>query len=136
MRSRLEFGIFRKPFWVLQRSWHFFFLFVFAFLVVSASVFANHTAYMSSCVRPSGLEAFNTQLVWFAPKGIQDEDKHVVYREPHQLRTIFRSNKDSKIVSRALSYKLTPPTLQVTSHIQRGFCRGRQLSLNLVDLDA
>ena len=31
---------------------------------------------------------------------------------------------------------LTPPTLAVTPAIQRGFCRGRQLSLNVVDLDS
>ena len=74
------------------------------------------------------------QVVWFAPKGVQDGDKYAVYREPSQLRTIFGSNTDSKIVSSALAFKLTPPTLVLTPACQRGFCRGRQLSLNTVDL--
>ena len=103
---------------------------------LSASVFSNHTRYFSRCVQPEGLSDFNMQVVWFAPKGVQDGDKYAVYREPSQLRTIFGSNTDSKIVSSALAFKLTPPTLVLTPACQRGFCRGRQLSLNTVDLDS
>ena len=89
-----------------------------------------------SCQKPGDLEAFNRQLVWFAPKGVRDDDKKAVYRGPSQLRTIFGSNCDSKIVSGTIANKLTPATLAITPDIQRGFCRGRQLAMNVVDLDA
>ena len=103
---------------------------------LSAQIFSLHTKYMSTNVQPEGLSVFNEQLIWFAPKGISAEDDFAVYREPSQLRTIFGSNTDSKIIAGAVASALTPATLAVTPTIQRGFCRGRQLSLNVVDLDS
>ena len=91
---------------------------------------------MSTNSQPVGLQSFNEPLLWFAPKGVTAEDDFVVYREPSQLRTIFGSNIDCKIVAGAIAAALTPATLAVTPTIQRGFCRGRQLSLNVVDLDS
>ena len=58
-----------------------------------------------------------------------------VIRTPNNLRTPFGSNCDSKLIAGTISYKLVDPTLKVTPQNQRGFCKGRQLSLNTVDLD-
>ena len=63
------------------------------------------------------------------------DDRRAVYRAPDKLRTIFGSNTDSKIFNSAIAYKFSPPTMKVTPGMQRGFCKGRQLSLNIVDLD-
>ena len=68
--------------------------------------------------------------------GVKDEDDVAVYRTPGQLRTIFGSNADSKILATGLADILTEPTLALTLGIQRGSCRGRQLALNVVDLDS
>ena len=77
----------------------------------------------------------NRQLVWLAPKGEVDEDSVAVYRTPDNLRTIFGSNADVKLISAAISDSIVVETLAITPAAQRGFCRGRQLSLNVVDLD-
>ena len=82
------------------------------------------------------MEFFNRQLVRFAPKGEVDEDSVAVLRTPGNLRTIFSGNADSKLISAAISFAITEPTLAITPAAQRGFCRGRQLSLNVVDLDS
>ena len=58
-----------------------------------------------------------------------------MFREASQLR-FFCSNTDSKISSSCVSYKLTSATLALTPFVQRGFCHGRQLALNIVDLDS
>ena len=78
---------------------------------------------------------FNRQLVWFAPKGELAEDSVVVHRTPDNLRTIFGSNADAKLISAGISDSIVEATLELTPAAQRGFCRGRQLSLNVVDLD-
>ena len=85
---------------------------------------------------PPNLRDFNVQKVWFAPKGTQDEDSRAVYREPSQLRTIFGGNTDAKIVAGGVGFKIVSAVLAVTPFMQRGFCHGRQLALNVVDLDA
>ena len=74
-----------------------------AIIPLSAHIFSEHTKYMSSSAQPAGLEIFNQQLMWFAPKGVSAEDDLVVYREPSQLRTIFGSNTDCKIVAGAIA---------------------------------
>ena len=78
---------------------------------------------------------FNRQLVWFAPKGELDDDSIAVLRTPDNLRTIFGSNADAKLISAGVSDAIVDATLAITPAAQRGFCRGRQLSLNVVDLD-
>ena len=65
-----------------------------------------------------------------APKQAIAEDSTAVIRSPSNLRTIFGSNADSKIISGAVA-----TTLKVTPSSQRGFCRRRQLSVNIVDVD-
>ena len=83
----------------------------------------------------SDLALFNQQLVWFAPKGEVDEDSVAVLRAPENLRTIFGSNADSKLISGGISFAITDAAIAITPAAQRGFCKGRQLSLNVVDLD-
>jgi len=80
-------------------------------------------------------EKLNKQLVWFAPKGELDDDSVAVLRTPDNLRTIFGSNADAKLISAGVSDSIVDATLELTPAAQRGFCRGRQLSLNVVDLD-
>ena len=78
----------------------------------------------------------NEQLIWFAPKGQYADDGTKCVRHPANLRTIFGSNTDSKIIAGTNWNILTPGMLKVTPAEQRGFCHGRQLALNIVDLDA
>ena len=47
----------------------------------------------------------------------------------------FGSNADAKLISTGVSDSIVDATLDFTPAAQRGFCRGRQLSLNVVDLD-
>ena len=70
------------------------------------------------------LEILNTQLVWFAPKGVLDDHHKAVFRAPNQLRTIFGSNTDSKMFNATIAYKFTPPTLKVTPDLQGVFVVG------------
>ena len=76
-----------------------------------------------------------TKKVWFEAKGNKAEDKTMVIRKPPNLRAIFDGNCDNKISSGGLAYSLTPATLALTPECQRGFCKNRQLGLNIVDLD-
>ena len=103
---------------------------------LSAKIFENTTKYFSSDDSLPGFETFNKQFVWFAPKGELDEDSIAVLRTPGNLRTIFGSNTDSKYIAAGLSDAIADPTFAITPSAQRGFCRGRQLSLNVVDLDS
>ena len=86
--------------------------------------------------KPPFLEQFNKQIVWFAPKGTHSDDQKQVIRTPDKLRTIFGSNSDSKTVSGTIGCRIQAATLEVTPACQRGFCYGRQLGLNTVDLEA
>ena len=81
------------------------------------------------------LEELNTQKGWFAPKGVVAEDKTACIRTPDKFRTIFGSNCDSKLLSGTIAYAILAAVLHLTPQNQRGFCKGRQLSLNSVDLD-
>jgi hypothetical protein len=81
------------------------------------------------------LKLFNMQLVWFAPKGECEHDKVAVVRTPGNLRTIFGSNCDNELVASCVGCAILPATLSVTPQAHRVFCKGRQLSLNSVDLD-
>ena len=96
-----------------------------------------HATFRQLCSSNSllDLEEFNRTLVWFAPKGNEPGETIEAIRNPGNLRTIFGGNSDSKLISGTLAHKLTSPTLTLTPFIQRGFCRGRQLALNVVDLD-
>ena len=79
---------------------------------------------------------FNLQNVCFAPKGSEAEDRVLPTRSPGNLRTVFLSNVDNKIVAAATNSVLIEPCLQVTPSIQRGFAPGRQFTVNIVVLDA
>ena len=103
---------------------------------LSAKILHNSMSDLQLDDPQSDLASFNSQLVWMAPKGASAEDGKVVLRTPNNLRTIFGSNADSKIISGATAYELVEPTLCVTPSSQRGFCRGRQLGVNIVDIDA
>ena len=81
-------------------------------------------------------EFLSRQLVWFTPKGEVFEDSVAVLRTPGNLRIIFGGNADSNFISGVISFAITDPALAITPAAQRGFCRGRQLSLNVVDLDS
>ena len=48
----------------------------------------------------------------------------------------MQKNFDSKLISGCIGHVITPATLAITPVCQRGFCRGRQFALNVVDLDA
>ena len=69
-------------------------------------------------------------------EGVVDEDSVAVLRTPGNLRIIFGGNADTKLISGAISFAITDPALATTPTAQRGLCRGRQLSLNVVDLDS
>ena len=76
------------------------------------------------------------QFVWCPPKGELQEDATALVRTAGNIRTVFGGNADSKLIAAGIADAITSPTLDITPPNQRGFCRGRQLSLNVVDIDA
>ncbi len=87
---------------------------------------------------PSELEFltdFNGQNVAFAPKGVEASDKIEPVRAPPNLRTLFLSNTDNKSFAGAINIKIIEPVLEISPACQRGFCPGRQFTLNIVVLD-
>ena len=102
---------------------------------LSVAVLYNSFGDLASGSPSTDLTASKTQLDRFAPKVASGDDRVAVIRTPNDLRTIFGSKCDSKFTSGTILHKLVNPTLQVTPQNQRGFCKGRQLSLNTVDLD-
>ena len=101
----------------------------------SAGIFGESLGVWSKGSRPPHLQESNKQKVWFLPKGECEDDKVAVTRTPGNLRTVFGSNTDVKHIASCVAEAILPATLKVTPFSQRGFCRGRQLSLNIVDLD-
>ena len=81
------------------------------------------------------LTDFNGQNDAFAPKGQEACDKVEPVRASPNLRTIFLTNTDNKTVAGAINYKIIEPVLRITPACQRGFCPGRQFTLNIVVLD-
>ena len=113
-----------------------------ACLDTSAQVLENTTELFGREVEAGHAKAdcydfitFNRQVVWLAPKGEVDEDSAAVLRTPDNFHTIFGSNADAKLISAGVSDVIVDATLAITPAAQRGFRRGRQLSLNVVDLD-
>ena len=103
--------------------------------IYSARVMRNTTLDLSLETPATNLRKFNQQLVWFSPKAASDDTGSAVTRTASSVRTIFGGNSDCKVIAGAVSHQLVPATLALTPWIQRGFCRGRQLSLNNVDID-
>ena len=75
------------------------------------------------------------QYVWVLPKGELEGDSVALIRTAGMVRTVFGSNADSKLIASGVADAITTPTLAITPANQRGFCRGRQLSSNVVDVD-
>ena len=67
--------------------------------VTSAKVMAATTEDLKRGRPKSDLMSLNKQLVWFAPKGSSEQDHTALIRSPNNLRTIFGSNSDSKIIA-------------------------------------
>ena len=101
---------------------------------LSGDILYNASTDLQSENPATDLSEMNKQLVWLAPEGASDEDLIAIIRTPNNLRTIFGSNCDSKFISSFVAQALFEPTLNATPESQRGFCRGRQLSSNIVDL--
>ena len=97
---------------------------------------ANTSDYFSTAENVPDLERFNKQFVWFPPKGELEGDSVALIRTAGTVRTIFGSNADSKLIASGVADSITNPTLAITPANQSGFCRGRQLSLNVVDVDS
>ena len=89
-----------------------------------------------SCFQQQHPWEHTTQKGWFAPKGAVAEDKTACIRTPDKFRAIFGSNCDSELSSGTIAFALLDAVFHVTPKNQRGFCKGRQLCLNSVDLDA
>ena len=97
---------------------------------------ADTSDYFSASSTVQDLERFNKQYVWFPPKGELEGDSVALIRTAATVRIIFGSKSDSKLIASGVADAITDPTLAITPANQRGFCRGRQLSLNVVDVDS
>lgn len=102
---------------------------------LSAKVLHNSFSDLPSSCPLKDTISLNEQLFRFAPKGASDADRVAVFRTPCNPRIIFGSNCDSKLIAETIAHKLVPPTVKVAPANQRGFCKGRQLSPNRMDLD-
>ncbi len=67
------------------------------------------------------LDDFNQEYVVFAPKGIEEADRHAPTRAPQNLRTIFLINSDNKLIAGATKRRLIRPCMRITLANQRGF---------------
>ena len=101
----------------------------------SSTILESTAKHFGTAEEVQGLDVFNQQFVWFPPKGEVDQDSIAIIRTAGNLRTIFGSNSDSKLIAGGIADALALPTFAITPAMQRGFCRGRQLSLNVVDID-
>ena len=107
-----------------------------ACIETSGVILETTTGYFPSAEDIQGLDRLNMQFVWFPPKGELEEDSTALIRTAGNLRTVFGGNSDSKLIASGIADSITSSTLAITPANQRGFCRGRQLSLNVVDIDA
>ena len=107
-----------------------------ACIETSIVILANTSDYFSSSANVPDLERFNKQYCWFPPKGELEGDSVALIPTAGIVRIIFGSNSDSKLIASGVADAITNPTLAITPANQRGFCRGRQLSLNVVDVDS
>ena len=107
-----------------------------------------HPVALSMAVAPAVL-GFNDQNMVFSPKAESvvapptPEDRTLEFASPaattrkvENLRTISLLNSDNKIIASTINRKLLEPTLALTPMMQRGFCKGRQFMVNVVELDA
>ena len=78
----------------------------------SALILERTAEFFASEEDIQGLDVFNRQFVWFPPKGEVDEDSVAIIRTAGNLRTIFGSNSDSKLIASgiadAISFAITP----------------------------
>ena len=80
--------------------------------------------------------AFNASESVFPPKGSRDDDARAVIRRPDETRPLSMKNADNKTICRVLNGLIRHIGTRHVAHIQRGFVAGRQLTQNIVDLDA
>ena len=59
--------------------------------------------------------------MWFAPKGELDDDSVAVLHTPYNLRTIFGSNADAKLISAGVSDAIVDATLAITQQLNMFF---------------
>jgi len=80
--------------------------------------------------------AFNASSTIFLIKGELEEDQVEVIRDPSATRPLGLKNSDNKIVTGVTIEKYRSDMQASTHSTQRGFVPGRQLSRNVLDLDA
>ena len=83
------------------------------------------------------LPGLNNALGVFIPKGEVEADKVVgVHRAPEATRPLYLSNTDNKIVSMALNRPFGYLCQMYCHTVQKGLIRGRQMSENIINLEA
>lgn len=79
---------------------------------------------------------FNRALGIFVPKGAEDGDETGPVREAEACRPLSLRNSDSKVMASAVNRKAAGPAAAAAHPSQRGVIKGRQLTANVVELDA
>lgn len=101
---------------------------------LSAKVLHNCFGDLASGSPRTDLTALNVQIVWFAQKGASGDARAAVIRTPNNLRIVFVAMAIRSLLLGPYHINWLIP-LKVTPQNQRGFCKGRQISLNIVDRD-
>ena len=71
----------------------------------------------------------------FAPKGTQDGDEIQVTRAAGDVRPLTLKNSSNKLVAAAAAASVRQVLVLKAAPTQRGFVPGRQLGMNILDID-
>ena len=92
--------------------------------------------YSSMLVDPCVPECLHCSLMTFIPKGDVNDHGASVQAKPDELRPLSLSNTDQKLLALAANQSLVQAcSVTVGSH-QRGLMKGRQLTDNVLEVDA
>eukprot|EP00959_Pyramimonas_sp_CCMP1952_P391046 8194794-Pyramimonas_sp.AAC.1 len=78
---------------------------------------------------------FNYLRKAFIPKGEEDGDPAGIIREASQTRPLGLKNAEVKVITAAVFWSLSVEIPNFVSKLQRGFVRGRNHGMNVIELD-
>ncbi len=81
---------------------------------MSSQILFNTSTLFANDSQPDNLADFNKHIIWFAPKGECDGDRIAVLRTPGNLRTIFGSNCDGKLIAAGIASQRADATVSLT----------------------
>ena len=78
---------------------------------------------------------FGRTATVYPGKGRQEGDDECIVRKPGDTRPISLKNSDAKVIDSLADWAISPVVQAISTPVQRGFIKGRQIIDNVVDLD-